>query len=482
MKHVNQSVICIVTLLSTTLMAEVPPLISYQGRLTDSGNNPAADGSYEITFSIYDVETDGTPFWTETHNSILVQDGLFNAILGATTPFGPSQNKNATSSKSLGIKSAAPSMWLGVQVGSDPELTPRSRLLSVLFAFNADRADTAQFSYNSQSTIYSDTAFYTHGASVIEQAKNYMIAGDTSGVAFYIDSIENSIENIQTYHDDIKTVVISTYQSAIKTIPNDDSLIENYQFVINESFWRQYQSLFALSFYLLDPNNVTLQATAIAIIDSAIISTENSIVTANSLRQMIFLSASKPALKIDLSDHSNTPNSGDTAIVDIVVTNIGGGEAQNNYITISLEPDLILLTEDTVTIPNLLPGDSAVTSMMIYFDDLLHPQISNYMATAIITPNSTTAMSRSKATTYFVNTTYCCVPPTRGNTDGDVLDAVDISDIVYLVDFIFTNGETPLCADEANVDGNPGEDIDISDLVWLVDFIFTGGPPPANCP
>ncbi len=75
----------------------------------------------------------------------------------------------------------------------------------------------------------------------------------------------------------------------------------------------------------------------------------------------------------------------------------------------------------------------------------------------------------------------CCVWG-RGNVDGDTNDAVDISDLVMLVDFIFTGGIAPVCPTEANVDGDVGENIDISDLVVLVDFVFTSGTAPPLCP
>ena len=57
---------------------------------------------------------------------------------------------------------------------------------------------------------------------------------------------------------------------------------------------------------------------------------------------------------------------------------------------------------------------------------------------------------------------------------------VDISDLVYLVDFMFSGGAAPICLLEANVDGLG--DLDISDLVYLVDYMFTDGPAPTACP
>ena len=75
----------------------------------------------------------------------------------------------------------------------------------------------------------------------------------------------------------------------------------------------------------------------------------------------------------------------------------------------------------------------------------------------------------------------CCIG-IRGNIDSDISESIDISDLVMLVDFMFTGGPAPLCTIEANVDGDIGGQVDISDLVGLVDFIFTSGPPPASCP
>ena len=75
----------------------------------------------------------------------------------------------------------------------------------------------------------------------------------------------------------------------------------------------------------------------------------------------------------------------------------------------------------------------------------------------------------------------CCLG-FRGNIDSDVGDNIDISDLVYMVDYMFTGGPEPTCWTEANVDGIGADDeLDISDLVYLVDYMFTGGPLPVAC-
>ncbi|MCC6963990.1 MAG: putative Ig domain-containing protein [candidate division Zixibacteria bacterium] len=65
--------------------------------------------------------------------------------------------------------------------------------------------------------------------------------------------------------------------------------------------------------------------------------------------------------------------------------------------------------------------------------------------------------------------------------DADASGATTISDVVYLINFIFAGGEppAPLLAGDADCNGF----ITISDAVYLVNFIFSGGPAPcANCP
>lgn len=100
----------------------VPQMINYQGRLTDASGNPL-NGTYSITFKLYSVGTGGSAIWTETHSNVNVSNGLFNVLLGSTTPLDASKFTGTT--------------YLGVTVGSDPEMTPRQRLVSVPYALVA---------------------------------------------------------------------------------------------------------------------------------------------------------------------------------------------------------------------------------------------------------------------------------------------------------------------------------------------------------
>lgn len=74
----------------------------------------------------------------------------------------------------------------------------------------------------------------------------------------------------------------------------------------------------------------------------------------------------------------------------------------------------------------------------------------------------------------------CCL--TRGDVDhAGGPSPIDIADLVYLVDFMFSGGPIPPCTDEGDIDGVGEAPIDISDLVYLVDFMFVGGAAPPDC-
>ena len=77
--------------------------------------------------------------------------------------------------------------------------------------------------------------------------------------------------------------------------------------------------------------------------------------------------------------------------------------------------------------------------------------------------------------------TDCCVG-IRGNIDNDPSEIIMIADLVYLVDFMFSDGQIPACVEEADI--NADSELNIGDIVFLVDYMFgqPTGPIPFNCP
>jgi len=79
------------------------------------------------------------------------------------------------------------------------------------------------------------------------------------------------------------------------------------------------------------------------------------------------------------------------------------------------------------------------------------------------------------------STEGCCVH--RGDVDySGGPNPIDISDIVFLVNYIFMGGPEPPCLEQADVNDTGGPNyVDIADLVYLVDYMFSGGPAPEPC-
>jgi hypothetical protein len=109
--------------------ASVPSLVNFQGILKDGSGNPVADGAYIATFNIYDLPVGGTLLWSEGQG-INTTGGLFAVLLGSTTPIPDSVFRGT-------------SVYLGISVNGDPEMTPRQRLVSVGYSFRVNTVDSA---------------------------------------------------------------------------------------------------------------------------------------------------------------------------------------------------------------------------------------------------------------------------------------------------------------------------------------------------
>jgi hypothetical protein len=123
------------TLLFNSAQADIPKRINFQGVLKDSLGNPVSNGVYTIRFRIYDDSTAGSALWEETV-PVLTSAGLFTVRLGDATPL-PNN-----------VFSTGVNRFVGIRVNLDPEITPRTRLASVEFAFHALRSDTAGVALN----------------------------------------------------------------------------------------------------------------------------------------------------------------------------------------------------------------------------------------------------------------------------------------------------------------------------------------------
>jgi len=148
MNYHRISVLTGILLLGLTIAATAayPPFINYQGRLTDAEGNPVPDGIYNLTFTIWDAYTDGNPLWTSDPMPINVEEGLFNVVLGeiGSVVFIPAADR-----------------FLGIKIGDDPEMSPRTWLVTVPYAYYAGQASASVTC--PAWTINGDNVYHSHG-------------------------------------------------------------------------------------------------------------------------------------------------------------------------------------------------------------------------------------------------------------------------------------------------------------------------------
>jgi hypothetical protein len=97
--------------------AIVNDVVQVQGRLTDASGRPIS-GTHTINATIYDASVNGTARCTDT-DPVSVSKGLFTMAMDFCT---------ASDFNGDGL-------WLGVQVDSDPEMTPRQEIFAVPYAW-----------------------------------------------------------------------------------------------------------------------------------------------------------------------------------------------------------------------------------------------------------------------------------------------------------------------------------------------------------
>ncbi|HUS60523.1 MAG TPA: hypothetical protein VMX76_04090, partial [Nevskiaceae bacterium] len=100
--------------------------LSFQGRLTDSSNNPISSKT-GFTFYLYNVGTGGTALWTGACDIIPDQDGIFSVLLGLDCP--PEIDTSVFTEND--------EIWLEIKV-VDETLDPRIQIATVAYALNAE--------------------------------------------------------------------------------------------------------------------------------------------------------------------------------------------------------------------------------------------------------------------------------------------------------------------------------------------------------
>src|SRR3989304_10317497 len=100
--------------LASTSFSTVPQLINFQGQLKNLSGSPLANDTLSVEFKIYDAAVSGNVKWSEIDTIVTDAGGTFTILLGQKNPIPDSVFNDSL-------------RWLGIKVGSDPEISPRSQ-------------------------------------------------------------------------------------------------------------------------------------------------------------------------------------------------------------------------------------------------------------------------------------------------------------------------------------------------------------------
>lgn len=148
--------------LSGAMHAQLPNTLAFQGRINHQSTGAGVQGNTKMTFRLYNTATGGPALWTEVRPAVPVNKGLFKVELGTLTLFPATLFDGKK-------------LFLGMQVGNDPEMTPRSAITSQAYARLAKNAlDVSDADIHPKSVSIGT-------AKVIDSAGNWVRGGRCHG-------------------------------------------------------------------------------------------------------------------------------------------------------------------------------------------------------------------------------------------------------------------------------------------------------------
>ena len=222
MKH-WQSIAFLLLAMASTAGADIAPLLSYQGRLTDASGAPVSDGVYTVTFSIYASEGAPSPIWTSGEQPVSVSDGLFTYVLGSNVALPDNIFDNHI-------------RYLGITIGNDPELTPRSQFTTSPYAYRALKADSADVLADPDEYVRSDNGVLV-GTLHFDGDNDGSDEGSITVAGYYSRLILN--------HQDIPTVAVfgDSYGDLVLRHGSDGALRVQLDAILNGGRLRLMDSL-----------------------------------------------------------------------------------------------------------------------------------------------------------------------------------------------------------------------------------------------
>src|SRR5687767_7985086 len=168
-------------------------VLNYQLRLTDTNGVPV-NGTKNVKLVFYDAATAGTALHsdcgttgTPVGRKIIFTNGIGTVLIGDTAASGTTNCTDNSAPNSLPSSLfASTSLFLGITVDADAEMTPRKRIVAQGYALNADLLDDLE-----TSAIGGTVAFVpvTDSSGNLTLSRNLTVDGTT----MFVDSTNNRV-------------------------------------------------------------------------------------------------------------------------------------------------------------------------------------------------------------------------------------------------------------------------------------------------
>ena len=119
--------------------AQAPLLINFQGNLDEVDSSADFTGNVNLTFSIYTIASGGEKMWSELHQDVQVNQGVFQVFLG-----GGLVLPEYVDASLRDVFTGEGDRFLSLRVGNEEEIATRFQITSVAYAIKSSEADTAR--------------------------------------------------------------------------------------------------------------------------------------------------------------------------------------------------------------------------------------------------------------------------------------------------------------------------------------------------
>ncbi len=179
--------------------AEIPNIISYQGRLTHESTGEPVVGTHDITFRAFLTETSDTMLWEETHTVTLDSSAIYKVELGSITPFPP-------------VMDFADQYWLEIIIDGTTTLSPRYSINPSPYSVRAKQANVAAMANIASRALFADSASTVRWANIADLPPGFADGIDDGPGTFTTDvssPIEITGDTIRIRHRSITGNMIS---------------------------------------------------------------------------------------------------------------------------------------------------------------------------------------------------------------------------------------------------------------------------------